>query len=58
VSGKDRSAIFSLVPKALHIHNRGQSPRTTCLNKLQCREVLHIVKNDWLSNLCSTYQHW
>ena len=44
VSGKDRSAFFSLVPMALHIHNRGQSPRTTCLNKLQCRQVLHIVK--------------
>ena len=44
MSGKDRSAFFSLVPRALHIHNRGQSPRTTYLNKLQCRQVLHIVK--------------
>ena len=44
VSGKDRNAFFSLVPMALHIHNRGQSPRTTYLNKLQCRQVLHIVK--------------
>ena len=48
MSGKDRSAFFSLVPKALHIYNRGQSPRTTCLNKLQCRQVLYMMKtNDY-----------